>query len=103
MTPQEVERAGAWAATLAVALHDVAGEVGAVSRRLAAAWPDDHGREWGERLQALRTTLERDADAAVSLGQAAERAAGPRLGGTGARRADDERGVRIARLDDPAG
>jgi len=25
---------------------------------------------------------------------------GPRLGGTGARRADDERGVRIPRLDD---
>jgi hypothetical protein len=52
----------------------------------------------------VRNTLERDADAATGLGAQIERVAGepsgPRLGGTGARRADDERGVRIPRLDD---
>jgi len=57
----------------------------------------------------LRHTLANDADAAVRLRQATERAtdepigpaaAGPRLGGIAARRADDERGVRIPRLDD---
>ena len=60
-------------------------------------------------LLTLRTGLERDTDAAVHLGQAVDRvldgpvgpATGPRLGSTAARRADDERGVRIPRLDDP--
>ena len=59
----------------------------------------------------LRHTLADDADAAAA-GRGRERAtdeptgpvsAGPRLGGTAARRADDERGVRIPRLDDPPG
>ena len=57
-------------------------------------------------------TLADDADAAAELGRAVERAtdepigpasAGPRLGGTAARRVDDERGVRIPQLDDPPG
>jgi hypothetical protein len=107
----ELERARTWSAGLAVALGTVAGEVGDLARRLAAGWPDHHGRELSERLLTLRTSLERDADAAVRLGQAVERVAdgpvgpvtGPRLGGTAARRADDERGVRIPRLDDLAG
>jgi hypothetical protein len=104
----ELERVRNWSAGLAAALSAVAGEVGDLARRLAAGWPDHHGREWSERLLTLRTSLERDTDAAVSLGQAAERMAdgpvtGPRLGGTAARRADDERGLRIPRLDDPAG
>ena len=105
----ELERVRNWSAGLAAALGTVAGEVGDLARRLAAGWPDHHGRQWSERLLTLRTSLERDTDAAVRLGQAVDRladgpvgpATGPRLGGTAARRADDERGVRIPRLDDP--
>jgi len=100
----ELQRARDWSAALAAALDGVAREVGDVARRLGAAWPDEHGRELGERLVTLRTALERDADAATRLGaqieQVADEPVGPRLGGTGARRADDERGVRIPRLDD---
>jgi hypothetical protein len=105
----ELQRARDWSSALASALDTAAAEVGDLARRLAAGWPDAHGREWSERLQVLRHTLANDADAAVRLGQAAERAtdepighaaAGPRLGGIAARRADDERGVRIPRLDD---
>ena len=107
----ELQRARDWSAALAAALDEAAREVGGLARRLAAGWPDDHGREWAERLSTLRSTLEHDADAAVRLGTQVERAAdepagpppsGPRLGGTGARRADDERGVRIPRLDEQA-
>ena len=107
----ELQRARDWSAALATALDAAAREVGDLARRLAAGWPDDHGREWAERLLTLRNTLERDADAAVRLrtaGRAGGRRAdglppsGPRLGGTGARRADDERGVRIPRLDERA-
>ncbi len=108
----ELQRARDWSGALASALDAAAAEVGDLARRLAAGWPDAHGREWSERLQVLRHTLANDADAAVRLGQAVERATdepigpaatGPRLGGTAARRADDERGVRIPRLDDPPG
>jgi hypothetical protein len=108
----EMQRARAWSSALAAALDAAEAEVGDLARRLAAGWPDAHGREWSERLQVLRHTLADDADAAVRLGQAVERAtdepigpvsAGPRLGGTAARRADDERGVRIPRLDEPPG
>jgi hypothetical protein len=107
----ELQRARDWSAALATALDATAREVGDLARQLAAGWPDDHGRAWSERLLTLRNTLERDADAAVRLGLQVERAAdeptglppsGPRLGGTGARRADDERGVRIPRFDERA-
>jgi hypothetical protein len=100
----ELQRARDWSAVLAAALDAAAREVGDLARRVGAAWPDEHGREWAERLATVRNTLERDADAATRLGSQIERVAdepsGPRLGGTGARRADDERGVRIPRLDD---
>lgn len=107
----ELRRAHDWASGLAAALHTAAQEVGDLARRLAAGWPDDHGREWGERLLTLRATLERDADAAtrvvaqvehLQVERWADEPVGPRLGATGARRADDERGVRIPRLDDRA-
>ena len=107
----ELQRARDWSGALATALDAAARELAHLARQLAAGWPDDHGREWAERLLTLRNTLEHDADAAVRLGLQIERAAdeptdlppsGPRLGGTGARRADDERGVRIPRLDERA-
>ena len=108
----ELQRARDWSGALAAALDAAAAEVGDLARRLAAGWPDAHGREWSERLQVLWYSLADDADAAVRLGRAVERATdepigpapgGPRLGGTAARRADDERGVRIPRLDEPPG
>ena len=108
----ELLRARDWSGALAAALDASAEEVGVLARRLAAGWPDAQGREWSDRLRSLMYSLQHDADAAVRLGQAIGRATdeslgpvpgGPRLGGTGARRADDERGVRIPRLDDPAG
>jgi hypothetical protein len=100
----ELQRARDWSAALAAALDAAAREVGDVARRVGEAWPDGHGREWSERLASLRNALERDADAATRLDSQVERLAGepvgPRLGGTAARRVDDERGVRIPRLDD---
>jgi hypothetical protein len=108
----ELARARDWSTALGATLDTAANEVGDLARRLATAWPDDHGREWVERLATLRHALERDADEAGRWGREIERVAdevdgstgptpsGPRLGGTGARRADDERGVRIPRLDD---
>jgi hypothetical protein len=100
----ELQRARDWSVALAAALDAAAREVGDLARRVGACWPDDHGREWGERLATVRNALERDADAANRWGAQVERMtgepSGPRLGGTGARRAGDERGVRIPRLDD---
>lgn len=95
-----------WSATLTAALDDVIGRIDVVSRRLADAWPDARGEEWVHRLRVLRTALERDADAAVEFGRAVDRLAGPvgdgpQLGGTGAARVDDRRGVAIPRLNDP--
>ena len=107
----ELQRARDWSGALATALDAAAREVGHLARQLASGWPDENGREWAEWLLTMRNRLERDADAAVRLGLQVERAAdeptdlppsGPRLGGTGARRADDERGVRIPRLDERA-
>lgn len=112
----ELERARQWSVTLATTLDEITGHVGAVAQRLADGWPDARGREWTERLLLLRRSLERDADDAAELGRAIDRSAndaasgndgaagqaGPRLGGTGARRADDARGVRIPRLNDAA-
>ena len=104
----ELQRARDWSAALATAL-DAPPARSATSRggsppagRTTTAGSGPSG------CSTLRSTLERDADAAVRLGLQAERAAdeptgppsGPRLGGTGARRADDERGVRIPRLDE---
>ncbi len=108
----ELQRARDWSSALAAALDAAAAEAGDLAQRLAAGWPDSHGREWSERLHVLRHTLADDTAAAGRLGQAVERAtdepigpasAGPRLGGTAARRTDDERGVRIPRLDEPPG
>jgi hypothetical protein len=102
----ELERARDWAAGLAAVLDTAAREAADLARRLAIGWPDDHGREWNDRLQILSTALQRDAEAAsqvtVQVEQLADDQVGPRLGATGARRADDERGVRIPRLDDRA-
>jgi hypothetical protein len=93
--------------------------VGHLADRLDASWPDARGREWTERVHRMRRSLGSEADAAAELGRAVARIAdalaggppplglrapaGPRLGGTEARRAEDDRGVRIARLDEDCG
>ncbi len=124
--PPELERARQWSSALVAALDEVSARLDSVVRRVAEGWPDAHGGEWAERLVVLRRTLAHDADAAAELGRAIDRvaqhvpalpddvpagphpvlpggASGPRLGGTTARRVDDERGVTIPRLTDAAG
>jgi hypothetical protein len=116
----ELIRARRWSVTLEATLTETAEHVADVARRLSRCWLDDRGREWTERLVTLRRALERDADAAAELGRAIDRVAdsatasdtdesvhpgtfGPRLGSTTSRRADDDRGVRIPRLNEPEG
>jgi hypothetical protein len=97
---------------------EAAEHVADVARHLSRCWPDAHGRECAERLITLRRALERNADDAVELGREIERVAdpaagsdeplrpgslGPRLGSTTSRRVDDDRGVRIPRLNDSEG
>lgn len=119
MTSPELQRVGHRSTALAGALDEVGAQVERVARRVAAAWPDEHGREWTERALLVRRALAREADVAAELGRAIARladgiaadgptslpfsGAGPRLGGTAARRAADERGVRIPRLGDDGG
>jgi hypothetical protein len=123
--PPDLQRARQWSSALASALDEVSARLDPVVRRVAEGWPDAHGGEWAERLAALRRALAHDADAAAELGRAIDRVAehvsarsgdppagshpalhggtsGPRLGGTGARRVDDERGVTVPRLTDAA-
>ena len=112
MTAPALDGARQWAASLTAALDEVTGRIDAVARRLAAAWPDTGGEEWVHRMHVLRRVLERDADAAAEFGRAVDRLADPtvgptaegaRLGGTGAVRVDDRRGVAIPQLNDPLG
>ena len=111
----EIQRAKQWSAALATALDEVTEQVGVAARRVADGWPDALGQEWGERLLQLRRMIDRDADDARELGRAIDRVAavspaagddaqpglvGPQLGGTGARRVEDRRGVAIPWLGD---
>lgn len=106
------------AARLADALPALARIVADVERD----WTDGQGRWWAERATLVRGALVHELDAvldaartvrtAVQEGGAGDGAAvagpamaggrtgGPRLGGTGGQRADDDRGVRIARWDE---
>jgi hypothetical protein len=105
-----------WCARLADLLGDVGRRAAELGESIARDWAGAGGREWGERMSLLGSHLGREADAAAELGEAyARRAAdapvgpqltpgrstGMRLGGTEARRVDDERGMRIAELDPP--
>lgn len=112
MIAPALDGARRWSASLTTALDDVTGRIDAVTRRLAAAWPDAGGEEWVHRMHVLRRALERDADAAAEFRRAVDRLADPtvdptpdgaRLGGTGAVRVDDRRGVTIPQLNDPLG
>lgn len=108
--------AGQWWTGLADALAEIGRQVGRLSEEITHDWPDGRGLEWVERTARLGHELGREAGAAAELGEAyARQAADPyrwdppparhpgiRLGGTEARRVDDERGMRIAELpEDP--
>jgi hypothetical protein len=121
----ELQRVGDWASALALTVHELDAQVRDVTRRLEQAWSDGQGDELSERLRRLSRVLDSEAGSATEFGRAVRGAAdasvgvdvdadgreslpdqglpasGPRLGRTDARRAGDERGVRIPRLDDP--
>lgn len=112
-----------WCVALGETLSDVGRRVGRLSVLIAQDWPDERGREWAERLGLLHRRLGRDASAAVELGDRlvrqpervddgglppatgtvsnGARRPGMRLGDTGASRAQEGRGMRIAELPDP--
>jgi hypothetical protein len=125
----ELQRVGDWAAALALTVHELDAQVRDVTRRLEQAWSDGRGDELSDRLHRLSRVLDGEAASATEFGRVVHRVAeasvdvahdvdvdaddgqslpdqgvatsGPRLGGTGARRAGDDRGVRIPRLGDP--
>jgi hypothetical protein len=125
----ELQRVGDWASALALTVHELDAQVRDVTRRLEPAWSDGQGDELSDRLRRLSRVLDSEAGSATEFGRTVRGAAdasvdggvgvdvaadggeslpdrglpasGPRLGRTDARRAGDERGVRIPRLGDP--
>jgi hypothetical protein len=121
----ELQRVGDWAAALALTVHELDAQVRDVRRWLGQAWSDGRGDELSDRLLRLSRVLDGEAAAATEFGRVVRGvaeasvdvdvdadggesppdqgvpASGPRLGGTDARRAGDDRGVRIPRLGDP--
>jgi hypothetical protein len=116
-----------WCIDATEVLRDAALRAGHLGAALATDWLDDRGREWSERVAALRRELAdacqhadeltarlRDPDGtqselaramavAVRAASAASRSSGPRLGDTSGARVDDEHGVHIAQLPDDPG
>lgn len=104
---------------IAARLHEALPELARIADDVGRAWPDGLGREWAERASLLHRALVRELDTALAGLRAAQalqlpdtpaarlgtrppdRGTGPRLGGTEAGRADDERGMRIATLGEP--
>lgn len=118
MTDDRLLDAARWCAQLAEVLGDVGRRAVELGEQVAHDWPDSPGREWAERTSLLGALLGREATAASELGEVYARQAadapaplfpgtggglrtGMRLGGTDARRVDEERGMRIAELDPP--
>jgi len=103
-------------------LHDALPGLVRVIGDVGQDWADDAGRAWAERAGLVRQALDRELEAAVAAGRliasmdgpaggpvdgpagcppaGSPPGLGPRLGGTGARRVDDERGMSLARLSD---
>jgi hypothetical protein len=112
--PADLRAAAQWWTRLAEALLDAGPRVAQLAEQIGRDWPDDHGREWAERITYVRAELGREAVTAAELGAeyarrsadaelpggVAGRRPGARLGGTDAHRVDEERGMRIAELPD---
>jgi hypothetical protein len=113
-----------WCIDATEVLRDAATRAGRLAAAVAVDWLDDHGREWAERIDALRRDLTdaseraedlaqqlRDLDpadpglgsalaAALRAASATSRGSGPRLGDTSGMRVNNEHGVHIAQLPD---
>jgi hypothetical protein len=110
-----------WCAEATELLRDTAVRAARLASAVAVDWLDPGGREWAQRIDALRRDLDETARRAEDLARrlpdtdhpelatqlvAALRAAssagyGPRLGDTTGGRVDDTHGVQIAQLPDP--
>lgn len=126
MIPDEaLDRAAERCLMLAGELVVLAARARDVALLVAGARSDEHGQAWAERAGLVHRALRREAVAAGDLGHALRRSAQAareadllvagsfvgiaaglqagrvRLGGVDARRADDEVGMRIARLPEP--
>jgi ABC-type transporter Mla subunit MlaD len=119
MTPHEaLDELAAVVATVVRRIGDALPEVQEATRAVAADWTDPNGVEWAAQAARSVRALSRELDGALALaaGVARELAArrvdgdgepvpdhasgiGARLGGVDGRRAEDQRGARIAHLD----
>jgi hypothetical protein len=90
--------------TLAQQLAEAAAEADRVSRLVAESWWDERGRAIADRLSRVGRELDaqaqRAARAAEEVAALLAAAPAPRLPGTGARRENEERGVRLPLFDD---
>jgi hypothetical protein len=113
---QAVEQAVRWLRALGSRLDDATRLVERLAGIIDESWRDDRGRDWADRLGLVRGELCREAIAcrglAGGLTRIAEELASARcgageepwgalLGDTAARRANPERGMRIATLPEP--
>jgi hypothetical protein len=114
---QAVEQAVRWLRGLGPRLDDATRLVARLAGIIDESWRDDRGRDWAERLGLVRGELAREAIACQGLAGGLTRVAeelasarcggveqpwGPVLGDTTARRANPDRGMRIATLPEPA-
>jgi hypothetical protein len=98
-------------------LDDATRLVERLARVLDEVWRDDRGRDWADRLGLVCGELARETIACQGLAGGLTRVAeelasarcgvgeqqwGPLLGDTAARRANPDRGMRIATLPEPA-
>jgi hypothetical protein len=114
---QAAEQAARWLRALGSRLDDATRLVERLAGIIDESWQDDRGRDWADRLGLVRGELAREAIACQGLAggltvvaeelasarcASAEEPWGPLLGDTAARRANQDRGMRIATLPDPA-
>jgi hypothetical protein len=89
---------------LAHQLADAAAEANRISRLVTDSWWDDRGRALADRLARVGHELDLHADrvarVAEEIADLLAAAPAPRLPGSGARRENEERGVRLPLLGD---
>jgi hypothetical protein len=107
----EPEDAARWCADVAAVLFAASDRTARLAVGIAEDWLDDRGREWAERVALLRRELDRSAEDAAEQGRrladsgtapliapTGPARGGPRLGGVGGIRTEDDTGMRIAEL-----